>query len=122
MGKWVADQVLDSALALIAVADRVVALSAQPASFAAAWSGKLAEAELSGADFAFGPGDTSGRKVTVAPKQGADVLSAGAASHVALIDTAGNRLLYVTTCPIQNLALGGTVDFDAWSVEIGAPA
>ncbi len=122
MGKWVADQVLDSALELIATADRAVALNGQPASFAAASSGKLAETVLSGADFVLGPGDSSGRKITVAAKPGANVLAAGAADHVALLDTAGNRLLYVTTCPSQQLAVGGTVDFDSWSVEIGAPA
>jgi hypothetical protein len=122
MGKWVADQVLDGALAIIAAADRAVALASQPASFAAAWSGRLAEATLSGSDFIVGPGDSSGRKITVAAKGGANVLAAGAANHVALLDTIGNRLLYVTTCPPQALAPGGTADFESWSVEIGAPA
>lgn len=122
MGKWVADQVLDGALAIIAAADRAVALEAQPASFAAAWSGRLAETSMSLADFTVGPGDVSGRKVTVAAKSGAAVLTPGSATHVALLDTVGSRLLYVTTCPDQLLAMGGTVNFDSWTVEIGAPA
>lgn len=122
MGKWVADQVLDGALALIASADRTVALESQPASFAAAWSGRLAETSLSPTDFAIGPGDVSGRKITVAAKSGAAVLTPGSATHVALLDTVGSRLLYVTTCPSQALAMGGTVNFDSWTVEIGAPA
>lgn len=122
MGKWVADQVLDGALAVIAAADLAVALETQPTSFAGALSGRLAEVPLVAADFSVGPGDSSGRKITVAAKTGADVLTAGAASHVALLDTVGNRLLYVTTCPSQVLASGGTVNFESWSVEIGSPA
>lgn len=122
MGKWVADQVLDGALAIIAGADRAVALDAQPASFAGAWSARLAETSLSATDFVVGPGDASGRKITVAAKAGADVVAPGAANHVALLDTVGGRLLYVTTCPIQPLSMGGTVNFDSWSVEIGDPA
>lgn len=121
MGKWVADQVLDGALAIIAAADRAVALDAQPATFASAWSARLAETPMAAADFTVGPGDGSGRKISVAAKAGADVLAPGAASHVALLDTVGSRLLYVTTCPTQPLAMGGTVNFEAWSVEIGAP-
>jgi hypothetical protein len=122
MGKWVADQVLDGALAVIAGADRAVALDAQPSSFQTAWNARLAETPLSQADFVVGPGDGSGRKITVLAKAGADVLAPGAASHVALLDTVGSRLLYVTTCPSQALAMGGTVNFESWSVEIGAPA
>lgn len=122
MGKWVSDQVLDGALALIASADRTVALESQPANFTAAWSARLAENSLSQADFAIGPGDVSGRKITIAAKTGAAVLMPGSATHVALLDTVGSRLLYVTTCPSQVLAMGGTVNFDSWTVEIGAPA
>jgi hypothetical protein len=122
MGKWVADQVLDAALAIVAAADRAVALETQPAGYAAAWGGRLAEASLSAADFAVAPGDVSGRKITVAARSGAAVLTPGVATHVALLDTVGSRLLYVTTCPTQALAMGGTVNFESWSVEIGAPA
>lgn len=122
MGKWVADQVLDGALAVIAGADRAVALEAQPTSFQTAWTSRLAETTLSETDFVLGPGDSSGRKITILAKAGADVLAPGAASHVALLDTVGNRLLYVTTCPSQTLAVGGTVNFESWSVEIGDPA
>jgi hypothetical protein len=77
---------------------------------------------LSAADFVVGQGDGSGRKITILAKEGANVMAPGAASHVALLDTAGERLLYVTTCPSQPLAIGGTVNFESWSVEIGAPA
>lgn len=122
MGKWVADQVLDGALAVISGADRMVALAGQPANFAAAWTGRLAEAPMAGGDFGVSPGTASGRRVLVTGKAGVPVIAAATADHVALVDTVGSRLLYVTTCPPQLLAAGGTVNFDGWSVEIGAPA
>ncbi|QMW23381.1 hypothetical protein [Sandaracinobacteroides saxicola] len=119
MGKWVADVVLDGALNIVAGATRMVAVNGQPASFAAANAGKLAEAVMAPADFTLAAGDVSGRKVTVAAKNGLAVLSNGSADHVALLDA--TRLLYVTTCPVQSLPTGGTVNFAAWAVEIGAP-
>jgi hypothetical protein len=121
MGKWVANEVLDSALQVISGATRMLALAGQPASYAAAWDGRLAEAAMGGSDFAVAPGDMSGRKVAVAAKAGVPVVAAGTADHVALVDMTASRLIYVTTCPAQSLAAGGTVDFDAWAVEIGAP-
>jgi hypothetical protein len=121
MGKWVADEVLDGALAVIAAADRVVALAAQPTDYAAAVAGQLAEASLVAADFATGPGAASGRKIAIAGKEAASVTAEGNATHVALLNTTTNRLLYVTTCPPQALAAGGTVSFEGWSVEIGDP-
>lgn len=122
MGKWVSGEVLDGALQLIAGATRMVALDAQPAGYAAAIAAKLAEATLGVGDFQLAAGDVSGRKVTIAAKSGIVVTAAGIARHVALIDTVAARLLYVTTCPDQALVAGGEVSFDAWSVEIGAPA
>lgn len=121
MGKWVANEVLDGALGVIAQANRMVAVQGQPASFAAANAGKLAEVAMAPGDYALANGDVDGRKVTVAAKAGAAVLAAGTADHVALIDTAGGRLLYVTTCPAQGVPLGGTVSFAGFAVEIGAP-
>jgi hypothetical protein len=121
MGKWVADQVLDGALQVITGADRMLALAGQPSSYSAAWDGRLAEAPLLAGDFALQAGAASGRRVLVAAKTGVAVRSPATADHVALVDTVGSRLLYVTTCPAQALAVGGTVNFDSWSVEIGAP-
>ncbi len=121
MGKWVADQVLDGALAVLSGATRMIAVGGQPASFQAAWDGRLAEVPMTALDFATLAGDASGRKVEVAGKTGVPVTAAGAADHVALVNLDAAQLLYVTTCPSQQLAAGGTVDFDGWSVEIGAP-
>lgn len=121
MGKWVANDVLDGALHVLSAATRMVALAAQPENYSAAIAGRLAEALVGVDDFAIGAGDSSGRKVTVAAKSGIAVTVSGIATHVALVDTATSRLLYVTTCPEQALVAGGEVSFDSWSVEIGAP-
>ena len=121
MGKFVNTDVLDGALNLVAAANRMIAISGQPASFAAAVGGKLAEATLTGADFALAPGDVSGRKVTVAAKSGIGVIAAGTADHIALLDTVASKLLYVTVCPAQAVVGGGTVSFAAWSVEVNNP-
>lgn len=121
MGKFASNDVLDGSLAVVSLANRMVAVNGQPATFAAANTGKLAEATLAAGDFALAAGDVSGRKVTVAAKNNLSVIAAGTADHVALIDTATSRLLYVTTCPVQSLSAGGTVSIAAWAVEIGAP-
>ncbi|MFN7173685.1 MAG: hypothetical protein ACK4MT_03120 [Thermaurantiacus tibetensis] len=121
MAKWVSPTVLDAALQAVAAADRMVALAAQPATFAEAMAGRLAEAPMAPADFALGAGDVSGRKVTVAAKSGLPVLAGGTANHVALLDTAASRLLYVTTCPDQAVAPGGTVTIAGWAIEIADP-
>ena len=119
MSKFASNDVLDGSLLVASGATRMVAVNGQPTSYAAANSGRLAEAALNGGDFAVAPGDVSGRKVTVAAKSGLAVVAAGTADHVALLDA--SRLLYVTTCPAQALVAGGTVSIAAWSIEIGAP-
>jgi hypothetical protein len=121
MGKWVANEVLDGALSVIASATRMIALTGQPASYGAAMAGRLAEANMAPSDFVVASGDVSGRKISVAPKNDVAVTTAGSADHVALVDTAAERLLYVTTCPPQALTAGGSVNFAGWAVEIGAP-
>ena len=99
----------------------MVALAAQPADYAAATVGKLAEAVMASGDYTLAPGDVSGRKAIVAAKSGLSVIAAGTANHVALLDPVASRLIYVTTCPAQAVVSGGTVDFAAWDIEIGDP-
>ncbi len=100
----------------------MVALSGQPVDFAAAMAGMLAAANVSIADFSLEAGAGLGRRVLVAAKDAVPVVTQGMADHVALLDEAAGQLLYVTTCPAQELPAGGTVNFAGWSVEIGAPA
>lgn len=122
MGKFASSDVLDGSLAIVSAATRMVALNGEPATYAAADAGRLAEAALVGGDFTLAAGDVSGRKVSIAAKSGLAVIAAGTADHVALLDAVSSRLLYVTTCPAQALAAGATVSIAGWSVEIGAPA
>ncbi len=122
MGKWANDLVLDAGLDVIAAANLMIAINGQPATFAAAQAGKLADVAMGPADFAKAEGDVSGRKVTMAEKAGVAVDVAGVADHVALLDTANSRLLYVTTTDApQPLPLPGTLTFEPWTVEIGDP-
>ena len=121
MAKFASDFVLDGSLQVVSQANRMVAVAGQPANYAAANTGALAEAALLGSDFNIVDGDVSGRKVVVAAKLGLSVLAAGTADHVALLDTVNTRLLYVTTCPAQTLPAGGTVNIASWDVEIGDP-
>jgi hypothetical protein len=58
----------------------------------------------------------------ISAKSGLSVLATGRANHIALIDMMAKRLLYVTTCPEQELSAGGVVSIASWSVAIGAPA
>jgi hypothetical protein len=121
MAKFASDFVLDGSLEVVRTANRMVALAAQPATYAAANSGALAEAAMAPVDFSIGNGDVSGRKVTVAAKLGVLVSATGTANHIALLDGVAERLLYVTTCPAQLLPSGGTVNIASWNVEIGDP-
>ncbi len=123
MGKSVLDDVLDAALDEIALANVMVACSAEPTTRTEAITTyALADVVMTpgdGNDFNISNGDVSGRKVEVATKTGVNVDATGTATHVALCD--GTRLLYVTTCTSQALTSGNTVDFPVWDIEILDP-
>lgn len=121
MAKWVSANVLDGALSMVGKATRMIAINGQPADYAGATGGALAATSLASGDFRIAAGVGSGRKVTIAAKANLPVSAAGTVDHVALVDDGAAQLLYVTTCPPQLLAQGGTVNFAAWNVEIGAP-
>jgi len=121
MPKFASTDVINGSLNIVASATRMVALNGQPASYAAANSGKLVQVDLVSGDFTLAAGDISGRKVSIAAKAGLAVIAPGTADHVALLDVAGSRLLYVTTCPSQALVTGGLISIAGWAVEIGAP-
>lgn len=121
MGKVASIDVLEGSLNIVRGATRMVAVNGEPATYAAAFAGRLAEAVLTTADFTLAAGDVSGRKVTVAMRSGLPVLANGTADHIALLDVAGSRLLYVTTCPAQALVTGGQVSIASWAIEIATP-
>lgn len=120
MAKWVAADVLDQTLSMIASASRMLATVGQPADYAGALSAALAGTPMEAGDFSLGAVG-GGRRVNVAAKSGVPVTAQGTADHVALVNDGSSRLLYVTTCPPQLLETGGTVNIDGWDVEIGAP-
>ena len=124
MAKSVHNDVLDGALTVIKNnCDKMTVCSAAPTTFAEGDSTyALADVAMAGSDFAVADGDTSGRKVTAGQKSGVTVDNSGTATHVALLDTAGSRLLYVTTCTSQALTAGNTMTFEAWDIEIADPS
>ena len=124
MAKSIADSVIDLALADIATATRMVLCSAQPTTFTEANATyALADVTMAPGDFT-GPanGTVSGRKITTAAKPGVAVDVTGTATHVALLDVAGTRLLAVTECASVSLDASGTVDIGSFAYEIGDPA
>lgn len=124
MAKSVHDDVLDAALNYIKTScTRMVACSAQPTTFTEANATlALADVTMAPGDFAIANGDTSGRKVTVAAKAAVPVDTSGTITHVALLDVANSKLLYVTISPAKAVTTGGTVDIGAWAAELEDPA
>lgn len=118
------DDIMDAALNLIKNnCDKMVACSAYPTSYTEANATyALSDVTMGSTDFTLANGDTSGRKLTVASKSGVAVDADGTATHVALLDTVNSRLLYVTTCPSQAVASGGTVSFGNWPIEWRDPS
>lgn len=125
MAKTVHDDVLDGMLNIIKNnCTRQVACSAQPTTYTegnATYA--LADVTLTGTDFTVANGDINGRKVTTAAKSAVLIDTSGTATHIALLDVANSKLLYVTTCTSQPLTANGsnTVNFPAWDVEIADP-
>ena len=126
MAKTVHDDVLDGALNILKNnVTRQVACSAQPTTYTegnATYA--LADVTLASTDFTNANGDTSGRKTTVAAKSSVLIDTSGTATHIALLDVANSKLLYVTTCTSLALTANGTntVNFPAWDIELADPA
>lgn len=124
MAKSVHDDVLDGALNVIKTnCTRQVLCSAQPTTYTegnATYA--LADVTMASGDFTAANGDTSGRKLTVAAKTGVTVDASGTGTHIALLDVANTKLLYVTTTASTAVAAAGTVDMGSWKIEIADPA
>lgn len=123
MAKSVHDDVLDGALDIIRNnCTRVTVCSTQPTTYTegnATYA--LADVTVDSTDFTKANGDTNGRKLTVAQQASVPVDTSGTAQHVALLDVANSKLLYVTTCTSQSLTSGNTVTIPAWDIEIADP-
>ena len=125
MGKKVDNSVLDASLNEIKNnCNLMTACAGEPANYAAANVGGgnfLADVAMAGTDLIVGEGDVNGRKITVASKSGITVDSTGTADHVALLDTANNVLLYVTTAASLGLTSGSALTLGTWDIEIADP-
>lgn len=124
MAKSVHNDVLDGALNILKNnVTRQTLCSAEPTTYTEGNATfALADVTLASGDFTNADGDTSGRKTTVAAKSAVPVDASGTATHVALLDVANSKLLYVTTCASQAVSAGGTADIGSWKVEIADPS
>jgi hypothetical protein len=126
MGKTVHNDVLDGALNILKNnATRQTACSAEPTTYAegnATYA--LADITIDSTDFTVANGDVSGRKATIGAQNGVLIDTSGTATHIALLDVANSKLLYVTTCTSQALTANGsnTVNMPAYDIEIADPA
>jgi hypothetical protein len=125
MGKTVHDDVLDGAHNIIKNnCTRQVVCSAEPLSYTEANATyALADITVDSTDFTVANGDAGGRKVTTAAQTGVLIDTSGTATHIALLDVANSKLLYVTTCTSQALTANGsnTVNFPAWKITLADP-
>lgn len=126
MGKRVHDDVLDGALNIIKNnCTRLVVCSTEPTTYTEANATyALGDVTVDSSDFTAANGDTSGRKLTVAQQSAFLIDASGTAAHIALLDVANSKLLYVTTCTSQALVANGsnTVTTPAWDIEIADPS
>ena len=122
MGKSVNDLVLDAALEYVLNnGNEMTVCEGEPTTYAEAHTTKkLADVAMASGDYAIANG-ASGRKITMAEKADVAVDATGDADHVAIVDTVGEVLLYVTTCTQQTLTSGNTVTFPAWTIQISDP-
>ena len=122
MAKFIHDDVLDAALNVIKTnANIMTVCNAQPTTRAEAITTyALADVAMATGDFTLANGDTNGRKITVAAKNGVTVDVTGTALYVAICD--GTRLLLVTTCTSQVITAGNTINIPTFDDEIADPS
>ena len=121
MARRVDSSVLDAALTVIkSGAIRMTACSAEPTSYAQIATYRLAEATTSSGELTIAAGTGQGRKITTTLKSAVPITTTGNANHIVLHNNS-SVMYYVTTCALQALTAGGTVNFPAWSIEIAGP-
>ena len=115
--------VLDAALDEIETNGTVLSVcSAEPTTYAEATSTyELANATISATDMTKGAGTPDGRALTFGEQADLDVDTSGTATHIAISDVSGTRLLLVTTCTSQALSDTGTVTVPTWDYTIRQP-
>ncbi len=120
MGKKSHSDVLDGTGSVVkSNATTELVCTTEPTDRADALAKALADVAVASGDFTAGA-DGAGRKLTTAAKNAVPIDTSGDAQHVAWIDA--TRLLYVTTCTLQALVSGGTVDIPAIDIcKLGQP-
>ncbi len=123
MGKLAPDAMIDSALDYVAGSNYECVCSGSPTTFVDAYTNlMLARIEVTSGSFTKEDAAGGGRQVTIAAKPGITITNSGTALAVAMVETSGSTLRYVTTCTSQALVAAGTVDIPAWVITIGDPA
>ena len=120
MAKSQNDLMLDAAFDyVIDLVTTMTICATQPTTYAEAFTtNALALVTMNSTDITIDAGDTSGRKMHVGSETGLSVVTTGAADHIALVDSDGTTLLFVTTCTEQALTTGNTVNIPGWDDEI----
>lgn len=135
MAKFLHDDVIDAALAVLQGGDRQTICTGQPTTYTQATEPKSGTGfvlgEVVGGPAFTGPanGDTSGRKVTVDQKTGVVIDESARsgtegyqADHIAIAIDTGTKLLAVTTFAAQDVTAGNTATINAFKLEIQDPA
>lgn len=122
MGKYVADAIMDLALAGIATCTRmdVTSDSSTPSDLTNTLANVTLTAGDGNGDYTIANGDSSGRKITVAQQSNISVTGSGTARHIVL--SVGGVIKLTTTCTEQSLTSGNTVTVPAFKHEIADAA
>lgn len=100
-------------------AERLVLLSSEPSVYADVATFELADVAVAVGDFTIAAGDVSGRKLTLAAKTVTGSAN-GTATHYALVDDTGTRLLLwhtMTNVAIENGVTQDVQEVDAWEIQ-----
>src|SRR3990167_6323343 len=126
MAKAAPDAVLDKILTEICTGTILTVCAGQPTTYTESITTfKLADVVLTAGDgngdYVIGNGDTNGRKVRVGAQAAVPIDTTGDADRLALVRVSDTTLIFVTTCTLQTLTSGGTVDVPVWDVEVADP-
>ena len=103
--------------------DRQVAVSGDPANYAAVAGMTLAVTTMTGGDFSKSDGPVDGRRLTVAAKTGITPSATGTAVHIVLVDDTNLDILLQIPVPDTALTSGVGTNFGSWEYVLrGASA
>lgn len=115
MTKWAHADVLDNGINYIKTnCNKVAVISAYTAgdSYATVSGNILAEATMASGDFTLGTSGSNRTLTTASGKQDTSANATGTASHIAFVDTANSKVLWVTEeTSGQTIVLGNPVTF-----------